>query len=99
MFFDDLNLACAATFGEPATLRRPGQPDATVSGIFDRRHYQADVGDSAVSTLHTTLTVMDADIGGPVPPGSTVTVRGKAYSVADLRPDGQGMAALVLRDA
>jgi len=98
MFFDDLNVVCAATFGEPVTLRRVGQPDATVPGIFDRRHYQAEAGDSAVSTLHTTVTVLDADTG-PVPAGAIAVVRGKAYSVADLRPDGQGMTALVLRDA
>jgi len=98
MFFDDLNRVCAATFGEPVTLRRVGQPDATVPGIFDRRHYQTEAGDSVVSTLHTTVTVLDADTG-PVMVGTKVEVRDQLYSVADRRPDGQGMTALVLRDA
>lgn len=98
MFFDDLNAVCAATFGEPVTIRRSGRADITVTGIFDSRHYEAETRDGAVSTLHTSVTVVDAD-SGPVPAGATVEARGTVYAVADTRPDGQGMTVLVLRDA
>lgn len=98
MFFDDLNAVCAATFGEPVTIRRPGRADTVVTGIFDRRHYALDAEGGAVSTLHTSVTVVDADCG-PVPRESTVEARGTVYGVADTRPDGQGMTVLVLRDA
>jgi len=97
MFFDDLNAVCAATFGEPVTIRRPGRADAVVTGIFNSRHYEADAGPGGtVSTLETSVTVVDAD-SGPVPRESTVEARGIAYRVSDLRPDGQGMTVLVLK--
>lgn len=99
MFFDDLNVACVGAFGEPAVIRRPGRPDITVTGIFDRRHYQVETDDGPVSTLMTSLAVVDADVGGPVPAGAAVEVRGLSFMVSEPRPDGQGMTVLLLRES
>lgn len=97
--FAALNTAVAAAFGESATIRRHGQPDVIVPGIFDSRHYQAETSDgNAVSSLHTSLTVFDADTAGPVLAGALVDVRGRTYRVFDRRPDGQGMTVLALGD-
>lgn len=99
MLFDDLNVACAGAFGEPAVIRRPGRPDVTVTGIFDRRHYQQDTDGGPVSTLVTSLAVVDAELGGPVPAGAAVEVRGLTFTVSEPRPDGQGMTVLLLRES
>ncbi|CBS88718.1 head-tail joining protein [Azospirillum lipoferum] len=99
MVFDDLNAACIAAFGEPAVIRRAGRSDVTVIGIFDRRHYQVETDDGPVSTLMTSLAVVDADIGGPVPAGAAVELRGLTFTVSEPRPDGQGMTVLLLREA
>lgn len=99
MFFDDLNAACVGAFGEPAVIRRDGRPDITVTGIFDRRHYQVETDDGPVSTLMTSLAVVDGDMGGPVPAGAAVEVRGLSFTVSEPRPDGQGMTVLLLRES
>ncbi|ALG71134.1 hypothetical protein VY88_03045 [Azospirillum thiophilum] len=99
MLFDDLNTACAGAFGEPAVIRRPGRPDVTVTGIFDRRHYQQDTDGGPVSTLVTSLAVVDADVGGPVPAGAAIELRGLTFTVSEPRPDGQGMTVLLLRES
>ncbi len=95
MFFDDLNAATADAFGEPATIRRDGRPDAAVVGIYDSRHYSIETGDAVLSSLVTTLAIVDADVGD-VPVGSAVAVRGLDHRVVDRKPDGQGMTVLVL---
>ena len=94
MFSDDLNAVVADAFGEPATIRRDGRPDAVVTGVYDSRHYR--VGDGpGLSSLVSTLAVVDADVGD-VPTGSLIEARGVWHRVTDRRPDGQGLTVLAL---
>lgn len=93
--FDELNAASLDEFGVPVILRRDGQPDQTVRGIFDSRHYGEDIGGSVVSALVTTVMVADAEAGS-VADVSGVEVAGIAYVPTDRKPDGFGMTVFTL---
>jgi hypothetical protein len=95
MIFDSLNNITSAVFGEQATITHGGTP-STVTGVFDSRHVEIDVGGGAlVSAVVTTLAVVDS-ASGAVSRGDPITVRGGSYRVADLQPDAQGMTLLIL---
>ena len=94
--FDDLNEAGLDVFGVAVILRRSGQPDQTVRGIFDSRHYAEDFGGSTLSGLVTTVMVADAEAGATADV-SSVEVAGIAYVPTDRKPDGFGMTVFTLQ--
>lgn len=74
-------------FGEDVVLA-----GATVRAIFDNGYANAfDVVAGSVPKL----TLAEADLGAAVR-DSAVTVRGIAYTIADIQKDGTGMATLLL---
>lgn len=94
--FDDLNEAGLDVFGVAVILRRDGQPDQTVRGIFDSRHYGEEIGGSVVSALITTVMVADAEAGA-VADVSGLEVAGIGYVPTDRKPDGFGMTVFTLQ--
>jgi hypothetical protein len=97
----DLTLAMDAvlgTFAEDAELIRAAtQAAEDIVGVFDSRHFPAEVGgEVTASVLETTLLVRTA-LG--VVAGDHVRVRSVDYLVRDLRPDAEGAVALVLERA
>lgn len=94
--FDELNAASLDEFGVPVILRRDGQPDQTVCGIFDSRHYGEEVGGGIVSSLVTTVMVADAK-AGTVTDVRGIEVAGIGYAITDRKPDGFGMTVFTLQ--
>jgi len=107
--FDDLvsgmNAICVETFGEgadtPVLFRRSGQPDHSMSGIYDESYVSIRVEDGAeISDVSPALLINLADL----PPGTELrqqtdrfVVRGAARRVWDFRPDGFGMVRVLLK--
>jgi len=91
----EINAAVLATFGEAVTVTRAGEPDWEGRGIFDYRHYEADLGVRVVSDTETTVGLLQSQVG-TVEQGDGVTARGRTYRVQSTRPDGGGMIVLVL---
>lgn len=104
--FDRLNRAVLRTFrkkdGDGALIAwtRGGIAQPALSGIFDRRHYDIPTADgtASVSTLITSLSVNDADLG-EIDGTERFTIDGEAYEIAKPRADGQGMTVLELEIA
>ncbi len=69
---------------------------ASVPVVFDRLYVDALDGD--VAGYLPVITGNDADLAGVVY-GTSITVRGDAYTVTALEPDGTGMTRLRLRKA
>lgn len=106
--FDVVNTTVVAAFGEPEkftlTLVWPdGSSDVVpdLDGIFDARHYVAEVGgEVGVSEYSASLAcrrdAVPESLGGNA--GHTVTVRGTVYGIVDKRPDSEGWVVLVLSE-
>jgi hypothetical protein len=106
--FDALvNAPVIGVFGEPALVRRPGFDDVTVNGVFDSRYFALDdEGRIGASTLITTFGFRLCDLDprplgllSLVPSNTTFTLRGTAYKLSDIKPDGQGFAVAELEKA
>ena len=82
-------MAAVGDLAEPATVA--GRP---VRALFDAAY--ADV--LGVASIAPALTCASADVAHAVR-GSAVTVRGVAYTVANLQPDGTGVTVLILERA
>ena len=77
---------------------RVGSP-VTVAGFFDAAFVLAEVGGAGVQNVMPAAFVRVADL--PVDPeddDAVVTVNGKTYRVTGIRPDGTGVAVLLLRE-
>jgi hypothetical protein len=75
-----------ADFGELVTVA-----GVTFSAVFDAEH---SVG-LDVSGVRPMLTCPEADVAG-VSVGAAATVRGYAYTVREIQPDGTGVVVLML---
>ncbi|RJF81126.1 hypothetical protein D3877_12955 [Azospirillum cavernae] len=88
--------ACLATFGEAAILF-PGVAGAReVTVIFDEQWIETDPETGVgVSSSAPRVRARPSDFDG-VHAGDRIRVRGKAWTLADLQPDGHGMTMGVL---
>ena len=81
----------------PVLLDTNGQP---LAGVFDAAGALVAIGDAGVLQRTTTpqlgIRLSDYPVGVP-DRTTTITVAGAAYQVADVEPDGQGGAVLMLR--
>ena len=87
-------------FGEDVTYTAPGASSGeTVRGVFDAAHEEVSLDAGVpVSSVRPMIGVkLDAFSTPPVQEG-TFLIRGKTYSVVDVRPDGQGGAEIPLHE-
>lgn len=102
----DVQGALLGEFGEAITFLPAGKSPITTTpeggpllGIFEDPHRAVDLSTgSVVSTQEVTLDVRLSDLLPTVPRPNLdfVVVRGKKWTFNDVRPDGEGMATLVL---
>lgn len=70
----------------------------SVSAIFDNAWAQAGIGVAGAATADPVLTLPDASV--PLEPeGKPVVVRGVAYRIVRVEPDGTGVSTLFLQRA
>ena len=82
-------------FAETVTLN--GTP---VKAIFDTPRIQYQEGFAQVVGNYPQLTVQTSDVtAAEIDQGSTVVVRAKSYTVADINDDGTGITVLYLHKA
>lgn len=67
----------------------------TCDAIFDNSFVDAAIGETALDTTAPRLTCLHSDVAA-IPREAVVTVRGKAYSVTQIQPDGTGFATVTL---
>lgn len=72
-----------------------GECSKTCKGIFDNSFVDAATGETVLDTTAPRLTCLHSDVRG-VPREALVTVRGVAYSVVQIQPDGTGFATVQL---
>jgi hypothetical protein len=95
-----LSVPAMAAFAEPVMVRRAGGSTFTVRGVFDRRHFTADMGDGPAQTLQrVTLAIRLAELppGIILRAGDRVQRGGVEYIiVAPPEVDAMGGALLIL---
>jgi len=67
----------------------------TLKGIFDDSFTDANTGETILDTTQPRLTVLASDAEG-IPREAMATIRGRAYSVTQIQPDGTGMSIIQL---
>lgn len=72
-----------------------GPRSIACKGIFDNGFVDAQIGETALDTTSPRLTCLHEDVR-TLPREAAVTVRGKAYSVLQVQPDGTGFAIVTL---
>lgn len=83
-------------FTETATYTPAGGAARGVAGIFDHVSEVSDIGAYIEADgVSATFDVATAQVAG-VAYGDTVTVRGYAYQVVGIQPDGTGRTVLIL---
>lgn len=95
--FDGINNTVLSAFGEDFTwIRSTGDIVSGLSGVFEARHYEAEVnGEIGVSDYQASLSCR-RDAVPEVARGQQVTVRGATWDINDIRPDSEGWVVLVL---
>jgi hypothetical protein len=64
-------------------------------GIFDDSFVDATTGETVLDTTQPRVTCKESDTLG-IPREAMTTIRGKAYSVTRIQPDGTGFAIIQL---
>lgn len=72
-----------------------GVETRSLKGIFDDSFTDAATGETVLDTTQPRLTVLASDADG-IPREAITTIRGRAYSVTQIQPDGTGMAIIQL---
>lgn len=86
------------TFGATVTYTPQGGVAASITAIFRAAHQLVEVqGGEPITTVAPILKVVLADLAATPRQNDTVAVSGATYKVGDVRPDGNGIALLVLR--
>ena len=80
-------------FGQPATVA-----GVAASVIFDADYAAANVGAMVMSGAQPAITVQTASLPAS-PVGAAVVTGGKTYTIAEHRPDGQGISVCLLESA
>lgn len=90
--------ATRAVFAEAATYTPPLGAPVAITGEFDAAAVQVELeGGVAVQTVGPRLSVKLSTLpGGAAAIGAGVVVRSVSYAVAEIEPDGHGMALLRL---
>lgn len=85
----------------PVTYRTGVGAEAEVSGLFEAAYLRADAGGAGISSSTPAVFLRLADL--PMDPEDdtdpTVIVDGVAYSVREVKKDGQGAVVLMLHRA
>lgn len=71
---------------------------APVGGIFERDYERANVGTIGMASTQPAVTVPAGAVPAE-PDGVSITVDGRAYTIAQSIPDGAGSVLLLLEDA
>lgn len=71
---------------------------ATVQAIYDAGYETGSVGSAGMAAAQPMLTLITADVPSD-PVGATAVVGGRAFTVAEHRPDGTGVSVLMLEAA
>lgn len=89
------------TAEEETVVYVPGVGDAVpVDGVFDAAYRREDAGEAGVSTAEPALFARLADLpSDPRTDAPTLTIRGVAYTVREVEPDGDGGIRLFLQEA
>ncbi len=87
-----------ARLGEPATYHGSGGDVALEHGaIFDDEHAEADLVTGELATSEPMASIRIADLtDGIAHVGDELTVRTVRWRIAEVHPDGQGAAVLML---
>jgi len=88
---DDLGSYVSADgFGEPATIGA-----ATVYGIFDAASFDSNgiMGEAPFWSMPEASLPVGTDVG------DEITIRSRAYGIAEIRPDGTGWVILKLENS
>ncbi len=93
--------AAITAFAETVTYTPLGGSPVAVQAVFDRPFLDADLlRGSDIATSQIWVTVWLADLGAISPAQDDgVAARATNYIVREARPDGQGMARLLLNEA
>lgn len=67
----------------------------SLKGIFDDSFTDAATGETVLDTTQPRVTCLASD-AATIPREAITTIRGKAYSVTQVQPDGTGMAIIQL---
>jgi hypothetical protein len=71
-----------------------------VDGVFDAAYTRENVGEAGASTAEPAVFLLLADLpSNPRTDSPTLTIRGVAYSVREVEPDGDGGVRLFLQEA
>lgn len=83
----------------------PGAPGFAISGSFERHHVvtldeiaRSELKAAGNSTTAPVLTVRLSDFPAPPRQEDRIDIKGEAFLVYDIQPDGEGFADLVLRE-
>lgn len=93
----DLNDTARTVFADdaPVTWQRAGHPDSEIAAIYDSRYFEIETDGAPIVSLETKIAVLETDVPG-IAQGHGIIVRGRAYRVQTVRPDGQGMVTVTL---
>jgi hypothetical protein len=72
-----------------------GREEVVCKGIFDNSFTDTNIGETILDTTAPRLTCLASDVVN-VPREAMVDVRGKAYSVTQIQPDGTGFSIVQL---
>ena len=94
-------LHSGGAFGEPVTYRPKAGGSFSIQGVFAAPYEQVDPEGIEVSSTKPILSVRNAELdalGVTLLQEDQVDVRGQAYWVADVMPDGEGATRLHLHE-
>lgn len=84
-------------FGETAYWETCEGEFAEMPGLFERSREVVLPGDGGgVSALMPVLTVAESSVPETASQGDDVEIKGQNYRVADIQPDGSGLALIIL---
>lgn len=89
-----------AVFGEEdgVVYEQPGKDSKTISAIYDRESFRADVGNEMeISTTQPVIDIILSELGFDPKRNDRVQVQGVWHKVTEWRPDGHGSAELDLQ--
>lgn len=97
----EMDAAVVAAFGEPAITYTTGQGlTAPLPGVFHAAYVRVEAGEAGIASTSPAVFCRTRDL--PVDPNDddpTITVRGVAYRVIEIKPDGQGGTWLVVQQS
>lgn len=98
MDFSGVQKSCFAAFARAITVTRQGGSPTAARGIFNSSHQGVDPNTGAVVLIDKPVVdvILSEMPGGDLKRGDAVDVGGTAYSVSEVRDDGEGVASAIL---